>query len=175
MGVGIITSAEESIDSPVRITSEHHVADFDSDAPELDHWLKKRALKNQIEGATQTYVVCAEGKVIGFYSLAAGVITHEDAIGRVRRNMPDPVPAMLLGRLAVHKNYQKRGIGPGLLKDAVLRTAQAADIAGIRAIYVNARDEKAASFYRYFGFVPSPGDPLLLMVKLTDIKATVGL
>lgn len=175
MGVDIIRSADDSIDSPVHITPEHDVADFTSVAPELNHWLKKRALKNQIEGATQTYVVCAEGKVIGFYSLAVGAIAHQEAIGRVKRNMPDPVPAMLLGRLAVDENFEKRGIGPGLLKDGVLRTLQAADIAGLRAIFVNARDEKAASFYRYFGFAASRGDPLLLMVKLGDIKATLGL
>src|SRR5450755_4674957 len=102
--------------------------------PVLDEWLRRRATQNEASGASRMYVVCVGRQVVGYYSLAVGAVTHTQAVGRVRRNMPDPVPVMVLGRLAVNKSYHGQGIGSGLLRDAILRTTQAADIAGIKAI-----------------------------------------
>jgi GNAT superfamily N-acetyltransferase len=107
-------------------------------------------------------------QVVGYYPLAVGAVAHVDAPGRVKRNMPDPVPIMVIGRLAVHRSYQGRDIGPGLLRDAVLRTLQAADIAGIRAILVHAISERAKRFYQKWGFISSPTAPMTLMITVTE-------
>ena len=104
-----------------------------------------------------------------------GAVAHAHAPGRARRNMPDPVPVMVIGRLAVHKDYQGKKIGPSLLRDAVLRTLQAADIAGIRAILVHAISERARQFYEECGFIASPMDPMTLMITVSEaVKAFVG-
>jgi GNAT superfamily N-acetyltransferase len=108
--------------------------------------------------------------VVAYYSLATGSVEHKQAPGKVRRNMPDPIPVMIIGRLAVDKSLQGRGVGRGLLKDAVLRTLKAAQIAGIRAILVHALDEEAATFYRKNGFMDSPIDPLILMLPLEQVR-----
>jgi GNAT superfamily N-acetyltransferase len=120
-------------------------------------------------------VVCAGQQVVGYYALAVGAVTHAEAPGRVRRNMPDPVPVMIVGRLAVHNDFQGRKIGPALLRDAVLRTLQAAEIAGIRAILVHAISERARQFYEDCGFIASPMDRLTLMITVVEaVKAFVG-
>jgi GNAT superfamily N-acetyltransferase len=120
-------------------------------------------------------VVCAGQQVVGYYALAVGAVAHAEAPGRVRRNMPDPVPVMIIGRLAVHKHFQGRRIGPGLLRDAVLRTLQAADIAGVRAILVHAISEQARRFYEDCGFIASSIDPMTLMITVVEAaKAFVG-
>ncbi len=154
--------------APERLTSEHVFEDFDSGHPALDEWLRRRALRNEAEGASRTYVVCQDGRVVGFYCLANGAVLQAGAPGRVRRNMPDPIPVMVLGRLAVDRRFQGRGLGKALLRDAVLRTLQAAHIAGIRAILVHAKDEDARAFYQRCGFLPSPIDSLTLMLPLKD-------
>jgi predicted N-acetyltransferase YhbS len=128
---------------------------FDSREPVLDEWLRRRATQNEASGASRTYVVCVGRQVVGYYSLAVGAVAHTQAVGRVRRNMPDPVPVMVLGRLAVDK-YHGQGIGSGLLRDAILRTTQAADIAGIKAILVHAISESAKRFYEKHGFAALP-------------------
>jgi GNAT superfamily N-acetyltransferase len=113
--------------------------------------------------------------VVGYYALAVGAVARVHAPGRVRRNMPDPVPVMVLGRLAVHKDYQGRKVGRALLRDAVLRTLQAADIAGIRAILVHAISERARKFYEESGFIGSPMDPMTLMITVSEaVEAYVG-
>jgi GNAT superfamily N-acetyltransferase len=150
------------------LTAEHDVSNFSSGEQSLDNWLRKRALINQESGASRTYVVCAGKKVIGYYALAVGAVTHRDSPGRVRRNMPDPVPVMVLGRLAVHQDYQGKGLGAALLRDVVLRTLQAAKIAGIRAILVHAISENARTFYERSGFRPSPINPMTLMITLEE-------
>jgi GNAT superfamily N-acetyltransferase len=158
------------ISAPEKLSSEHDLADFDSGEMVLDEWLRRRAAKNETEGASRTYVVCAGKTVAGYYSLAVGAIAHELAPGRVKRNMPDPVPVMILGRLAVDKAFQGKGIGTGLLKDAVLRTMQASEIAGIRALLVHAISDAAKRFYEAYGFIASPVDPMTVMITLTEAE-----
>ena len=119
-------------------------------------------------------MVCAGGRVVGYYALATGAVAQATATGRVRRNMPDPVPVMVLGRLAVDRVYQDRGLGTGLLRDAVLRTLQAAEFGGIRAILVHAISDDAKRFYERHGFVESPVDPMTLMLTIADAKRALG-
>ncbi len=155
---------------PEHLNAAHDVEAFESAVPELDEWLKKRALANEAAGASRTYVVCAGGRVVGYYALATGSVAHAQAPGRVRRNMPDPVPAMILGRLAVDRAWRGRDIGRGLLRDAVLRTLQAAKLGGIRAILVHAISDEAKRFYQHYGFGVSPVDPLSLMITVADAE-----
>jgi GNAT superfamily N-acetyltransferase len=158
---------------PQPIKPEHQLADFNSGNAELDEWLKKRALKNEDSGASRTYVVTVEQKVIAYYCLANGSVLNTSAPGKVRRNMPESIPVMVIGRLAVNFNWQGKGIGRALVRDAVLRTLQAANIAGIRAILVHAISEEAKLFYERCGFLPSPVAPMTLMVTVKDAKAAL--
>lgn len=159
------------LNAPTLLTADHQVGDFDSGKPGLDDWLKRRALKNQIEGASRTYVVASDdGSVQAYYALAAGSIMPAEATGAVRRNMPSPVPVVILARLAVEKTRQGKGIGPALLKDALLRTVQAADTIGVRAMLIHALDDDAAAFYEKYGFARSPMDDLVLMLPLKAVK-----
>ena len=119
-------------------------------------------------------MVCAGGRVVGYYALANGGVAQAGATGRVRGNMPDPVPVIVLGRLAVDRAYQGRGIGRGLLRDAVVRTLQAAEIGGIRAILVHAISEDAKHFYESSGFAVSPVDPMTLMITVADAEKALG-
>ncbi len=156
------------IAAPEKLRPDHDIASFNSGTPLLDDWLRRRALRNQLSGASRTYVIGAGDRVVGYYALAVGAVAQAEATGRARRNMPDPIPVMVLGRLAIDTAYQGRGLGRALLRDAVLRTLQAADIAGIRAMLVHALSEDAKRFYQHCGFQPSPLDPLTLMITLGD-------
>jgi GNAT superfamily N-acetyltransferase len=131
-------------------------------------------LPNQESGASRTYVICAGRRVVGYYALAAGAVAHAEATGRARRNMPDPVPVMVVGRLAIDRGFRGRGLGRFLLRDAVLRTMQAAEIAGIRAVLVHAISEDAKRFYQHCGFQPSPVDPMTLMITLRDARQALS-
>ncbi len=165
----------DALGPPEHLGPAHDVAAFDSGVPELDNWLKKRALTNEATGASRTYVVCAGGRVVGYYALATGSFAHAQAPGRIRRNMPDPVPVMIIGRLAVDRAWRGRDLGRSLLRDAVLRTLQAAKIGGIRAILVHAISDEAKRFYQHYGFGVSPVDPLSLMITVADAeKALAG-
>ncbi len=164
-----MSEVEHKITAPEHLNPGHDVAAFDSGVPVLDDWLKKRALANEESGASRTYVVTADGRVIGYYALANGAVAALAATGRVRRNRPDPIP-VIVGRLAVDKAYQKRGVGISLLRDALLRTLQAADIAGIRAILLHAISDDAKWFYERCGFSESPIDPMTLMVSIADVQ-----
>ena len=159
-------SGGDAITPPEKLRAAHDLAAFDSGEPALDEWLRRRALRNEESGASRTYVVRAGKRVIGYYALAVGAVAHAEAPGRVRHNMPDPLPVMVIGRLAVDKAFHNRGIGAALLRDAVLRILGAADIAGIRAILVHAISERAKRFYEKHGFVPSPADPMTLMIAV---------
>jgi GNAT superfamily N-acetyltransferase len=159
---------------PERLTREHDTSGFDSGSSQLDPWLRRRALANEASGASRTYVVCEGRRVVAFYVLATGAVLQRDAPGPVRRNMPDPIPVMVLGRLAVDRRYQGYGLGKALLRDAALRILQAAEIAGIRAILVHAKDERAAQFYQRSGFMPSPIDPMTLMLPLKQARAALA-
>jgi GNAT superfamily N-acetyltransferase len=170
-----MTRGDRPLSPPEKLRAEHDLSEFNCGEPSLDDWLRRRALQNEESGASRTYVVCAGEHVAGYYALAVGAVAHAEAPGRIRRNMPDPVPVMIIGRLAVHKDYQGRQIGPGLLRDAVLRTLQAAEIAGVRAILVHAISERARKFYEGCGFIPSPMDPMTLMITVAEAgKAFVG-
>jgi GNAT superfamily N-acetyltransferase len=158
---------------PEKLNASHQIEGFDSGTPELDDWLTRRALKNEAEGASRTYVLCAGEEVVGYYCLANGAVVAETAPGRVRRNMPNPIPVMVIGRLAIDRRWQGMGLGRSLLRDAILRTLQAAEIAGIRAILVHAISEEAKQFYLRCGFTVSPIEPMTLMVKVDDARASL--
>lgn len=160
---------------PVKLDTSHHIEGFNSGNSELDGWLKRRALKNERDGASRTHVVCDGGLVIAYYCLANGAVAQTVATGRIRRNMPDPIPVMVIGRLAVDCQWQGKGIGRALLRDAILRTQQAAEIAGIRAILVQAISDEAKRFYKKCGFAVSPVEPMTLMVRLDDVRALLGI
>jgi GNAT superfamily N-acetyltransferase len=162
------------ITPPERLNTGHDLKQFGCGESSLDHWLRSRALQNEKSGASRTYVVCAGGCVVGYYALAAGAVAHTEATTKVKRNMPDPVPVILIGRLAVDSRFQGRGIGADLLRDAVLRTLQAAEIAGIRAILVSAISANAKRFYEKYGFIASPVHPQTLMVTVMEAARVVA-
>lgn len=167
--------AHPVFEAPERLSSKHDLGAFDSGSPELDGWLRRRAPRNETQGGSRTYVVCRGVQVVAFYGLANGAVMHADAPRKVRRNMPDPIPVMVLGRLAVDSRFQRQGLGESLLRDAVMRTMQAAEIAGIRAILVHAKDEQARRWYDRFGiFLPSPTGRLTLLLPLTEARAAFG-
>jgi predicted N-acetyltransferase YhbS len=153
--------------APTPLTAAHDTPAFTCTHESLTAWLQKRALVNSISGASRCYVVCdAAQQVIGYYALAAGSVASEAAPGRLRRNMPDPLPVIVLGRLAVHTDWSGKGIGSGLLKDAVLRSIQAADLIGVRALMCHAIDDEAKAFYLKHGFMALPLDERMVLVGL---------
>lgn len=162
------------LSAPEPLAEHHDRSGFSSGEEELDDWLKRRALANQMSGASRTYVVTVDNRVIAYYAIAVGSVMAAEAPGRVRRNMPDPIPVMVLGRLAVDRAWQGNGLGAAMLRDAILRTLQAAEIAGIRAILVHALHERAAAFYRHVGFSPSPVSDTILMLTLKDARAALA-
>jgi GNAT superfamily N-acetyltransferase len=159
---------------PEPLADHHDIGDFRSGEASLDDWLKRRARANQVSGASRTYVLCEEERVIGYYALASGVVTVESAPGRFRRNMPNPIPVAVLARLAVDSDWQGRGIGRALFRDAARRVANAADAIGIRGIVVHAISEEAKKFYLTLGFDASPSEPMTLMVTLSDVRAALS-
>ncbi len=156
--------------APQPLSDQHQLADFESGEPSLDDWLKRRAAKNQANGSSRTYVVCEGDAVIGYYCLAAGAIGQAEAPSTLKRNRPDPVPVLVLGRLAIHKDHHQKGIGTALLNDAIRRAIQAADIAGITALLVQAISEQARRFYLSRGFVESPIKPMTLCLILATVR-----
>ena len=156
------------ITTPEPITVSHLTELFSCGIPVLDEWLNRRALKNEVSGASRTFVVCQEGRVIGYYALTTGSVRHRDAPGNIRRNMPDAIPVMVLGRLAVDQQWQHAGLGQGLLKDAVLRSLSVSQHAGVRALLVHALSEDAKIFYVQNSFLESPLDPMTLILSLKD-------
>src|SRR5262249_20835819 len=131
--VGQMSPESLRLGPPEKLSLRHDLTHFQCGEPALDDWLRRRARQNEESGASRTYVLCAGNRVVGYYPLAVGAVAHADAPGRVRRNMPDPVPVIIVGRLAIDQTMQGQSLGPALLRDAVLRTIQAAEIAGIRA------------------------------------------
>jgi GNAT superfamily N-acetyltransferase len=158
---------------PEPLADHHELRDFDSGEPSLDDWLKRRARANQVSGASRTYVVSDDSRVIAYYALASGAVTVDAATGRFRRNMPDPIPVAVLARLAVDRAWRGQGIGRALFRDAALRVTNAADAIGIRGIVVHAISDEAKGFYLALGFDPSPREPMTLMVTLRDIRAVL--
>jgi len=156
------------IKAPEPITGTHLIESFSCGVPVLDEWLERRALKNEVSGASRTFVICQDRQVVGYYTLATGSIEHRDAPGKIRRNMPNPIPVIVLGRLAVDQQWQHAGMGRGLLKDALLRSLSVSKQAGIRALLVHTLSEDAKHFYTRNGFLESPLDPMTLMIALQD-------
>lgn len=160
--------------SPPELLTEHHdLEPFTSGVESLDTWLKRRALKNQLSGASRTFVVCEGQRVVAYYALASSAVAVADTSGRFRRNMPDLIPVVVLGRLAVDRSYQGKGIGRALVRDAGYRVVQAADAIGIRGLVVHALSPEAKAFYEAVGLDPSPLDPLTLMITLADLRANL--
>lgn len=157
------------ITAPALLTSQHDVSVFTSDEPTLDIWLKERAIKNQIAGASRTYVVCNDNYVIAYYCLSSGIVTTNEATGAIKRNMPREIPMILLGRLAVDTRYTGKGIGRALVNDALQRALQAADIIGVRGVLVDALSPTAKVFWESVGFQASGLDPMKLMVRISDL------
>jgi GNAT superfamily N-acetyltransferase len=159
---------------PAPITADQKLADFDSGESFLNEWLKKRAFKNHMSGASRCFVLCAGANAIGYYSLSAGAISHETAPKSMRRNMPDPLPVLLLGRLAVDKRYHNQGIGQALLRDAMLRAVNVAGNAGVFALLVHALSYQAKQFYLSRGFVESPLQPMTLIMTIETIRSILA-
>jgi GNAT superfamily N-acetyltransferase len=163
-----------TLQAPVPLADHHHVEDFASGAPTLDAWIRRKARANQTSGASRTYVLCRGDRVVGFYALAAGSVSHDLSPRKLRQNMPDPVPVIVLGRLAVDVSEQGNGLGRALLRDAVLRVAAAAREVGVAAMLVHALNDRAKAFYVGAGFEPSPVDPMVLILRIKDINALIG-
>ncbi|WP_273384544.1 GNAT family N-acetyltransferase [Actinobacillus porcinus] len=152
--------------APELLNATHHLDDFDCGEEALNSWLKRNALKNQQNQASRTFVVCQNNNVVGFYALAAGSVSHQFVSGGLRRNMPDPIPVVVLGRLAIDLTHQGQQLGAALLKDAVLRASAVSQQVGIKALLVHALNDRAKTFYLNYGFQVSPIDDLILLLKL---------
>ena len=151
------------------IQSSHDISSFDCGNPLLNDWLKRRALANHSGGATRCYVVTQANAVVAHYAMSAGAVAASQATGNVKRNMPDPIPVLVLARLAIDQRYQSQGLGKALLKDAVLRAMRVARDVGVWALLVHAIDSSAEAFYLKNGFGASPMAPLTLMLRLPEI------
>lgn len=156
--------------APTSIDSVYSTDNFDCGIPSLDQWLHQQALKNEASGASRTFVVCNENEVVGYYALATGSIIRQQAPGKIKRKMPEPIPVMVLGRLAVDRKWQGAGLGSGLLRDALLRTYNVSQQVGIRALLVHALSDEAKNFYLCHGFMQSPIEPMTLMLNLRDVQ-----
>jgi GNAT superfamily N-acetyltransferase len=165
--------ARVSPSAPVPLADHHQLEAFNSGVATLDDWLRRRARANQASGASRTFAVCADDIVVGYYALAAGAVNAAAAPSRFRRNMPEPIPVAVLGRLAVDQTWHGQGIGPALFRDSALRVMQAAEAIGIRGMLVHAISEEAKAFYVALGLSESPLEPMTLMVTLTDLRATL--
>lgn len=165
--------ADASLTGPERLASHHELEAFSCGVESLDQWLKRFARTNQQSDLTTTYVVHRKNRVAGYYSLTAGSVNREDAPARVAKGAPNhPIGVVLLARLAVDESEKGAGLGRALLKDALVRSASAADIIAVRAVLVHALNEEAKQFYMRFDFEPSPVHPLHLMLLMKDIRAS---
>ena len=166
-----------SFTQPALIAAQHQLEAFDCGNESLNQYLKRFALTNSAAGVARTYVTTPTGEpaVAGYYSLAAGSVEKARVSERVAKGLPlHPIPVVLLARLAVDQLFQGKGLGKGLLRDALQRTLAAAEVIGVRAVLVHAKDENAAAFYARFGFAPSPTDPLHLMLLIKDLRRTIA-
>jgi GNAT superfamily N-acetyltransferase len=155
------------LSAPQPLAADHRTDGFSCGEASLDEWLRRRALVNQTTGASRTFVVTDDqGQVLAYYALAAGAVSHQESPGSIRRNMPEPIPVMVLARLAVDQRLQGRQVGGALLKDALRRAAAVAQNVGVRALLVHALNEDARQFYIHYGFVASPVNPMTLMLAL---------
>jgi GNAT superfamily N-acetyltransferase len=165
-----VEGLSSAVSAPEPLRDSHVLDQFDCGVEALNAWLQQRALRNEREGASRTYVIHAANRVIGYYSLSATSVSHGIATGKARRNMPDPIPAALLGRLALDREWQGQKLGMELLYDAVERVMGAADVIGVRAMLVHAMSGEAKIFYERFGFRASPIEPATLMMTVEEIR-----
>ncbi len=157
--------------APEALAASHRTDEFECGGTVLDQWPRRKAMSNQVGGACRTFVAAdPDNRVYGYYAMAAGVVAHETATGQVRRNMPDPVPVMVLGRLAVDRQAQDIGLGAALLRDAIGRAVAVSQNAGVRALLVHALNDRARQFYEHFGFRPYPAHPMTLMLRLNSAR-----
>ena len=162
---------QRKLNSPTPITNAYDTSKFHCGNLALNDYLQKYALQNHLNGSARTYVATMENNIIGYYSLAFGSVSHSEATKRIRQGLArHSIPIILLARLAVDATYQNKGLGKGLLKDALLRTIQAAEIGGLRAVVVHAKDQPAKNFYQKYGFEASPIDPLHLFLLMKDLR-----
>ncbi len=159
--------------APEPLQPDHDSAGFDCGVASLNHWLQRRAPANQVSGASRTFVSCEGRKVVGYYALASSAVVPAAASGRFRRNMPDPVPVVILGRLAVASSHRGQGLGRALFQDAARRIVRAADAIGIRGMVVHALSDEARAFYLRLGLDESPLDPMTLMATVSDLRAAM--
>lgn len=160
------------LSAPQPLTATHILEEFACGEASLDEWLRRRALANQLSGASRTFVVAdQQGRVHGYYAMAAGAVSHQLATSGVRRNMPDPVPVMVLARLAIDHRVHGIKLGAALLQDAVNRAVTVSQNTGVRALLVHALHDRAKQFYEHYGFQESPHHPLTLMLRLNTAKA----
>lgn len=160
--------------APEPLNSDRDIAGFDCGIASLNTWLERRAAANQVSGASRTFVLCEGSKIVGCYALASSAVVPAAAPGRFRRNMPDPVPVVVLSRLAIATSHHGRGLGRALFQDAAQRVMHAADAIGIRGLIVHALSEEAKAFYLRLGLDESPLDPMTLMVTLADLRAAIN-
>lgn len=160
--------------APEPLAVHHQLGAFDSGVASLDDWLKRRAVQNQASGATRTFVACDADRVVAYYALASSAVAPTAAPGRFRRNMPDPIPVVVLARLAIARDHQGSGLGRALFQDAARRVIHAAESIGIRGMLVHAISEEAKAFYIRLGLDPSPLEPMTLMTTIADLKAALG-
>jgi GNAT superfamily N-acetyltransferase len=157
-----------------KLRADHELSQFDCGKDELNRFLKRFALTNQQAQSAQTYLACQGSRVVGYYSLVFGSVAPEQTPERVKKGLARrPIPVMILARLAIEQGMQGQGLGQGLPKDALKRTVRAADIGGLRAVLVHAKDDAARAFYEHFNFEPSPTDPYHLFILTKDIKRII--
>ena len=169
-----MSDAPKSLRAPEPLNDTHQLDAFTSGAPTLDGWLQRKARANQVSGASRTYVVCRGDQVVGFYAVAAGSVSHDLLPRKLKQNMPDPIPVIVLGRLAIDLSEQGNGLGRALLRDAILRVSAAAQEVGIAAILVHALNDRAKAFYIGCGFAETMAEPMTLIARIADIKALLG-
>jgi GNAT superfamily N-acetyltransferase len=165
-----VTARIPELSAPRARAPEYTVDEFKCGIDPLDDWLKRQDRHNEAEDGSRTFIVCADQSVVGYYSLAASSLLPGLATGRVRRNVPNPVPVVLIGRLAIDRGWQGKGLGGDLLRDATLRVLAAGDAIGVRGMLVSAISPEAGAFYERYGFKPSPIDPMTLMITLAEAK-----
>ncbi len=163
-----------TVSAPVALGADHGIQDFDCGLPPLDEWLMRRALGNQASGASRTFVACEGLQVVAYYALASGGAELATAPGRFRRNMPDPIPVVVLGRLAVDHRFQGQGLGRFMLRDAALRVLSVSGTVGVRGLLVHAASEAAKAFYMRWAFEPAPFQPMTLMATLADLRRNLA-
>jgi GNAT superfamily N-acetyltransferase len=162
-----------SLSAPAPLADHHQLGAFNSGVATLDEWLRRRARANQASGASRSFVICADDIVFGYYALASGAVSAAAAPSRFRRNMPEPIPVAVLGRLAVDQSCHGQGVGRALFRDSALRAMQASEAIGIRGMLVHAISEEAKAFYLALGLSESPLEPMTLMATLADLRTAL--